>query len=117
MCVLAGGRQGADPFFDWLSLGSGRSMGAEMKFTAKVVPTGRGEYGPFEDGRTIEYLDFADPDGGGTDRATAAQDTDLGDLPLFQPVELAFEQYVTDGNKRKLRTFGKAQAVRAASAA
>ena len=87
-----------------------------MKFDAKVVPTGRGTYGPFDDGRTIGYLDFADPDGGGTDRATAAEGTNLDGIELFQPVELAFELYVANGNQRKLRTFGpaRAQAVKAA---
>jgi hypothetical protein len=86
-----------------------------MRFNAKVVPTGRGAYGPFDDGRTIAYLDFADPDGGGSDRATAAEGVKLDDLELFKPVELTFELYVTDGNKRKLRTHGAAgRAVQAA---
>lgn len=90
-----------------------------MKFTANVVPTGRGAYGPFKDdptGRTIPYLEIADPGGGGTDRATAAEGVDLDAVELFKPAELAFELYVADG-KRKLRTFGlapKSSAVRAA---
>lgn len=90
-----------------------------MKFTAKVVPTGRGVYGPFRDDpskRTIPYLEFADPDGGGSDKATAAEGVDLDAVSLFQPAELLFELYVADG-KRKLRTFGPAPAVSSVKAA
>ena len=79
-----------------------------MKFNATVVPTGRGQYGPFENGRFIAYLDFADPDGGGSDRATAGEGVNLEEVDLFQPVELSFEMYLggQDGRSRKLRTFG-----------
>jgi hypothetical protein len=83
-----------------------------MKFPAKVVVTGRGTYGPFDDGRTIAYIDIADPDGGGADRATAAEGVDLDGIELFKPVTLDFELYVANGNQRKLRTFGPAGAAR-----
>lgn len=94
-----------------------------MKFSATVVPTATGAYGPFKDdvgtereGRTIAYLDFADADGGGPDRATAGEGVDLSTLELFKPVELRFELYTAAAvvgvgvNARKLRTFGPSSA-------
>jgi hypothetical protein len=91
-----------------------------MKFSAEVVPTGHGEYGPFADGNSIPYLDFAATDGSGADRATVGQGADAGairSLPLFKPVVLDFETTPAgEGQKRKLRTFGpSAASVRAAA--
>jgi len=80
-----------------------------MRFSAEVIPTGRGQYGPFSDGRTIGYLNFTEADGGDGDRATAGEGVNLETVELFKPVMLDFEVYVTSsegGNKRKLRTFG-----------
>jgi len=80
-----------------------------MRFTATVVPVGLGAYS-FDDGSKVPYVDFADPEGSGSDRATAGQGVDLDTLELFKPVALDFELYLggREGKTRKLRTHGRA---------
>lgn len=88
-----------------------------MKFNAKVVPVARGHYGPFDDGRTIDYVELADPaEGGSVERATAARDVQLSSLELFKEIELTLELYRGDG-KLKLRCHGPAIATPAVKAA
>lgn len=78
-----------------------------MKFTATVVPVGRGQYGPFDDGRTIEYLSLGTPDGGDPERATFAQNVTF-DGELYKPFDAELEVYRGDG-KLKLRFHGVAK--------
>lgn len=91
-----------------------------MRFSAEVVPIGFGVYGPFKDAddpnRTIPYLEFADSDGGGSDRATAAEGVTFEKIALFQPIKLDFELYSAN-DKRKLRTYGPTGAASAPAAA
>ena len=48
-----------------------------MRLSKSMVVASNGQYGPFEDGRTILYTDFLDAEGGGVMRATHAQGADL----------------------------------------
>ena len=48
-----------------------------MLVTKTVILAAQGQYGPFEDGRVIPYIEVVDPDGGGVFRATAVQSVPL----------------------------------------
>lgn len=89
-----------------------------MRITAKLIPVGRGAYGPFNDGRTIAYVDLASEDGGDVVRATQAQHatTSVEQLELFKPINAALE-LVSQDNKLKLRFLGLADAKPVSAAA
>lgn len=78
-----------------------------MRITAKLIPVGRGAYGPFQDGRSIPYVDLASDDGGDVVRATQGQQatTSVDQLELFKPIKAALE-LVSQDNKLKLRFLG-----------
>lgn len=45
-----------------------------MTFQSEGICVGAGEYGPFADGRTVPYIQWADADGSGVFRASVARD-------------------------------------------
>lgn len=92
-----------------------------MKFTATVIPTATGVYGPFKDdvgtpreGRTIPFVALLSPDGGETLNATCAEGVDVSELELMKSQELSFELGKSFG-KLTLRCLGAASKVRAAA--
>jgi hypothetical protein len=72
---------------------------AKVKVPSIVAAVG--EWGPFDDGRTIGYADIIDATGGGTFRATLAEGATPPDLYEQGDAELEF--YVNSSNKLKVR--------------
>jgi hypothetical protein len=67
-----------------------------MLVTKTVILAAQGQYGPFEDGRVIPYIEVVDPDGGGVFRATAVQSV-LGTPPaIMERCTVDFEFFVRD---------------------
>jgi hypothetical protein len=84
-----------------------------------VVIAGKGEYGPFSDGRTLPWAELATPDGEAIGRAlVGARDVvvDASALPVFKETRatLRFEAKGEAGNFR-LRLLGVAAAPKQAA--
>jgi len=78
-----------------------RVVGA-MLVTKTVILAAQGQYGPFDDGRVIPYIEVVDPDGGGVFRATATQ-TVVGNPPaIMERCTVDLEFFMRD-NGIKLR--------------
>jgi hypothetical protein len=74
-----------------------------------VVVAALGQWGPFDDGRTIKYVDLVDGDGGGIFRASYAEGYDGAGLGPMLTGTADLEFHVRDG-KTKCRVHGfKAQ--------
>lgn len=76
-----------------------------MQFRQQVVIVDRGEYGPFDDGRTIQWFDLSEPGGGAVIRATAGRDLDAdtaAKAPVFRPVNAVIE-LAKEQDKLKIR--------------
>jgi hypothetical protein len=60
-----------------------------MRAAIEGVLVNRDQYGPFDDGRTIPFVDLASPDGGGLIRLTVAEQYEgpaIADLTLLEPM-------------------------------
>jgi hypothetical protein len=86
-----------------------------MLVTKTVILAAQGQYGPFEDGRVIPYIEVVDPDGGGVFRATAVQSVLGSPPPIMERAVVDFEFFTRD-NGIKLR-YHRIEAEKAAKAA
>jgi hypothetical protein len=88
-----------------------------MRIRKPLLVASVGQYGPFDDGRTIRYVDFVDPEGGGLLRATFGQDLPADtELPLTSQGEADLELHATEkGLRLRLHGYTLAQGVRKAA--
>ena len=74
-----------------------------MRVNAEMVVAAADHYGPFDDGRTIAYVDLVDGAGGGIFRATLAEGVESP--PVLARGRADLEFHVRDG-KVKSRLHG-----------
>ena len=71
-----------------------------------VVVAALGEWGPFDDGRTIPYVDLADGEGGGIIRASVAEDAKVDGLASLARGSAEVDFHVNRDGKLKARLHG-----------
>jgi hypothetical protein len=68
----------------------------------QILPVQLGVYGPFEDGRTIEWAEFVTEDGGGIITATRGETCEAWPPALMKQTPASVEFY-SGGRERKLK--------------
>jgi hypothetical protein len=82
-----------------------------MRIRKPVIVAAVGQYGPFEDGRTIRYADLLDAEGGGVMRATFAQDAADMELAVTASGDADLELHQSEkGLRLRLHGFAAATA-------
>jgi hypothetical protein len=86
-----------------------------VRIKETMIVASVGQYGPFDDGKTVPFVELLDPSGGGVFRATASSDATGTPPAVATQARVDLELYIRDGRiKCRYHSITAADAAKAA---